>query len=174
MLFPIRYRYKKYKNILYAITTKVLTSYFTYINNDFYTNLGIGLPNLGIGFQVVPSDHNTNHHNYGSSGPNVLDLLQNTGDKASSLIRDVGDRTRWILKEKINTKVKAIRNILPKIPSGYSFPSASYGLPYQYSEIIYPDSSPSTPFGNVEPPRIATATVKSTQDSELVYISYAN
>merc|ERR1712223_1408558 len=84
---------------------------------------------IGIGFQVVPSDHNTNHHNYGSSGPNVLDLLQDTGDKASSLIRDVGDRTRWILKEKINTKVKAIRNILPKIPSGYSFPSASYGLP---------------------------------------------
>ena len=103
-----------------------------------------------------------------------MDLLQDTGDKASSLIRDVGDRTRWILKEKINTKVKAIRNILPKIPSGYSFPSASYGLPYQYSEIIYPDSSPSTPFGNVEPPRIATATVKSTQDSELVSISYEN
>ena len=141
---------------------------------------GIGLPNLGVGFQLVPSSYETDytssgHDAYGDSRPPVLDFIRDTGDKASTLLRNVGDKTRWLM----DTKVKAIRNIFPKVPSGYSVPnsygsssSSSYGVPFvsygpgKQTPQLNPDPN-STPFGN-----IATATVKSAYDSDTVYVYY--
>ena len=150
------------------------------INFHFYIIhvLGIGLPNLGIGFQVVPSEYKTDYSyssNDHNSRPPVLEFLRDTGDKATSIIKNVGDKTRWFIKNKIKTKVNAIRNIFPKIPSGYSVPSSSYGSPVVSYENSKPTSSynsgtPSRDYGSPISGFIQTATQKSVYDSDTVHI----
>ena len=124
---------------------------------------------LGINFGVVPSSYKTEYTptSYEQKPP-VLEFLKDTGDKATWIIKNAGDKTLWFLKNKLNTKVKAIRNILPKIPKGYATPSSSYGVPV-VSNPSYNRDSPSISYG---PPSqgsfVPTATVKSNYDSDTV------
>lgn len=108
-----------------------------------------------------------------------MDFLEDTGDKIRSTMKNVGDKTRWFLKNKVQTKLNAVRSILPKIPngyspsSGYSSPSASYGIPvrsYEDSEIEEVYNSEAFPSSNndLQGGFIPTATVKSTHDNAMV------
>ena len=146
---------------------------------------GIGIPNLGVGFQLVPSEYKTDysysdHDASFISRPPVLDFLEETGDKVRSTFKNVGDKTRWFLKNKVQTKLNAVREILPKIPSGYSpssgysSPSASYGVPvrsYEDTENEKPYYSEALPVSNnnLQSGFIPTATVKSTFNLETVF-----
>ena len=94
-------------------------------------------------------------------------------------MKNVGDKTRWFLKNKVQTKLNAVRSILPKIPngyspsSGYSSPSASYAIPvrsYEDSETepIYNSETFPPSNNDLHGGFIPTATVKSTQDTNMV------
>ena len=142
------------------------------------------MPNLGVGFQLVPSDgyrtdYTDSYSHHHASRPPVLDFIEDTGDKVRSTIQNVGDKTRWFFKNKVQTKLNAVKNILPEIPSGYSTssgyssPSASYGVPvrsYENVEIDAPHFSESFPASknNLQNGFIPTATVKSTYNSDVV------
>ena len=126
----------------------------------------------------MPSEYRTDysyseHEDYGDSRPPVLDFLEDTGDKVRSTLKNVGDKTRWFLKNKVQTKLNAVRSILPKVPSGYSAPSASYGIPvrsYDDAELepsYHSETFPSS-HNNLQNGFIPTATVKSTYDSDTV------
>ena len=139
------------------------------------------MPNLGVGFQLVPSDgyrtdYTDSYSHQHASRPPVLDFIEDTGDKVRSTIQNVGDKTRWFFKNKVQTKLNAVKNILPKIPSdystssGYSSPSASYGVPvrsYEDEEIDTHQSFPASN-NNLQNGFIPTATVKSTYGSDVV------
>ena len=122
------------------------------------------------------SDHDTSY----ISRPPVLDFLEDTGDKVKSTLKNVGDKTRWFLKSKVQTKLNAVRSILPKVPSGYSpsgysSPSASYGIPVRsYDDAELNPSYHSETFpasnNNLQNGFIPTATVKSTHDSDTVIV----
>ena len=133
---------------------------------------------IGFNFGIVPASYKT-EYSYASYGPpheskNPLEFLKDTGDKATYIIKNAGDQTLWFLKNKINTKVKAIRNILPKLPTGYKVPSSSYGAPvvsYEGSEPnpSYHRESPSTSYDDPNYGSfLQTATLKSTFDSDTV------
>ena len=133
------------------------------------------MPNLGVGFQLVPSDgyrtdYTDSYSHQHASRPPVLDFIEDTCDKVRSTIQNVGDKTRWFFKNKVQTKLNAVKNILPKIPSsystssGYSSPSASYGVPVR----SYEDAEIDTSHVSLQNSFIPTATVKSTYGSDEV------
>ena len=69
-----------------------------------------------------------------------------------------------------------MRSILPKVPSGYSSPSASYGIPVRsYDDVELNPSYHSETFpasnNNLQNGFIPTATVKSTHDSDTVIVN---
>ena len=130
----------------------------------------------GINFGIVPATYKTEYtpsaHPQYQKTPPALEFLQNTGNKAKWILQNAGDQTLWFLKNKINTKVKAIRNILPKIPSGYDVsssssygvPSAAYGPPHNDDVPSLPSSFVRSTAPKMPSYNIPTATLKSTED----------